>query len=203
MITLKVQLHVPFTHRIKNIFIYVVNYVVLYYKLIQMSTAPVIRPIHNKYCQEIIDIILPIQQKEFNVPVTLEDQPDLQDIDTNYHRTGGGFWGGFIQEELAGTIALISIGHRAGAIRKMFVKKEFRGKEYGIAQQLLEELVAYSKSVQITDLYLGTVDKLAAARRFYERNHFKEIKKTDLPSYFPLMNADNVFYHLHINDGAA
>jgi GNAT superfamily N-acetyltransferase len=165
-----------------------------------MSTTPVIQPIYNQYCQEIIDIILPIQQKEFNVSVTLEDQPDLHDIETNYHQTGGGFWGGFVNGELAGTIALISIGHQAGAIRKMFVKKEFRGKEYGIAQQLLEELIAYCKSVQITDLYLGTVDKLAAARCFYERNHFKEIKKTDLPSYFPLMNADNVFYHLHIND---
>lgn len=82
----------------------------------------------------------------------------------------------------------------------MFVKKEFRGKDTGIGQQLLEELISYCRSAGIKDLYLGTVDKLAAARRFYERNHFKEIRKTDLPSYFPLMNADNVFYHLHIND---
>lgn len=159
-----------------------------------------IRPIHNEYCQEIIDIILPIQQKEFNVPVTIEDQPDLFDIETNYHNTGGGFWGGFVNGKLAGTIALIGIGHNAGAIRKMFVKKEYRGKDTGIGQQLLNELIAYCRSAGIKDLYLGTVDKLAAARRFYERNHFKEIKKTDLPSYFPLMNADNVFYHLHLND---
>ncbi|MET3878568.1 GNAT family N-acetyltransferase [Chitinophaga sp. OAE865] len=165
-----------------------------------MSMTKDIRPIHNEYCQQIIDIILPIQQKEFNVPVTIEDQPDLFDIETNYHNTGGGFWGGFVNGELAGTIALISIGHNAGAIRKMFVKKEFRGKDTGIGQQLLEELISYCRSAGIKDLYLGTVDKLAAARRFYERNHFKEIRKTDLPSYFPLMNADNVFYHLHIND---
>lgn len=165
-----------------------------------MSITKDIRPIHNEYCQEIIDIVLPIQQKEFNVPVTIEDQPDLFDIDTNYHSTGGGFWGGFVNGQLAGTIALIGIGHNAGAIRKMFVKKEYRGKGTGIGQQLLEELIAYCRNAGIKDLYLGTVDKLAAARRFYERNHFKEIRKTDLPSYFPLMNADNVFYHLHIND---
>ncbi len=85
----------------------------------------------------------------------------LADIDTNYHHAGGGFWGGFIREELAGTIA---DKYRApSGSHPENVCKEFRGKEYGIAQQLLEELVAYSKSVQITDLYLGTVDKLAAA----------------------------------------
>jgi len=165
-----------------------------------MSTEFTIRSIDNQFCEEIIDLILPIQQVEFNVPVTIEDQPDLHDIETNYHQTGGGFWGAIANNELVGTIALIATGYNAGAIRKMFVKKDFRGKEAGIAQQLLDQLVAYCKTVQIKDLYLGTVDKLAAARRFYERNNFKEIKKSDLPSYFPVMNADNVFYHLHLND---
>lgn len=158
-----------------------------------------IRMIDNSYCREIIDLILPIQQVEFNVPVTLEDQPDLLDIEANYHGTGGGFWGGMVNDRLAGTIALISIGYQAGAIRKMFVKKAYRGKEYGIAQHLLEQLIAHSRSMNITDLYLGTVNKMAAARRFYERNHFKEIHKEELPPYFPLMSADNVFYHLHLN----
>ena len=165
-----------------------------------MSTAPTIRMIDNQFCQQVIDIILPIQQIEFNVPITIEDQPDLHDIEANYHQTGGGFWGAMVDGELVGTIALIATGHQAGAIRKMFVKKDFRGKELGLAQQLLNQLIAYCKTNQITDLYLGTVDKLAAAIRFYERNNFKQIKKTDLPSYFPVMNADNVFYHLHLND---
>ncbi|WP_106531195.1 GNAT family N-acetyltransferase [Chitinophaga niastensis] len=165
-----------------------------------MTTVPTITMIDNRFCKEIIDIILPIQQIEFNVPITLEDQPDLLDIEANYHQTGGGFWGASVDDELVGTIALIATGHQAGAIRKMFVKKAFRGKELGLAQQLLETLIAYCKSVQITDLYLGTVTKLQAAMRFYERNNFKEIKKADLPSYFPVMNADNIFYHLHLND---
>jgi GNAT superfamily N-acetyltransferase len=128
----------------------------------------------------------------------LEDQPDLQNIDSFYHGSGGGFWGAFAGEELVGTIALINIGHHAGAIRKMFVKKEFRGKAFGIAQQLLADLINYSQEHGITDLYLGTVDKLAAARRFYEKNGFNETPKTTLPSYFPLMQADNVFYHLQL-----
>lgn len=98
---------------------------------------------------------------------------------THYHNTGGGFWGAKNGEELVGSIALIATGHNAGAIRKMFIKKEFRGKEKGTAQQLLEKLIDYSKEKEITDLYLGTVDMLKAAHRFYEKNGFIIMKSEE------------------------
>lgn len=157
-----------------------------------------INPLDNHYCDRIINLILPIQQIEFNVPVTLEGQPDLLDIETNYQQGGGNFWGATLGDELVGTIALINTGHHACALRKMFVKKEFRGKEYGIAQSLLEKLIEFCKEKGISDIYLGTVDLLKAAHRFYEKNGFKEIEVNALPQYFPRMMADNKFYHLHI-----
>jgi GNAT superfamily N-acetyltransferase len=163
-----------------------------------METFPVIEPLSNAYCDRIAGLILPIQQIEFNVPVTIEEQPDLLDIETNYHQTGGGFWGAKRDAELVGTIGLISIGHHAGTIRKMFVRKEFRGKELGIAQRLLEVLIEYCRAHGITDLYLGTVDWLHAAIRFYERNGFARIDKNELPESFPIMTVDNTFYHFHI-----
>ena len=157
-----------------------------------------IAPLFNDDCKQIINLILPIQQIEFNVPITIEGQPDLLDIETNYHQGGGNFWGAKIDGELVGTIALINTGHNAGALRKMFVKKDFRGREYGIGQQLLEILLAYCREKNITDVYLGTVDMLKAAHRFYEKNNFNRIDAEDLPFYFPRMMADNRFYHLHL-----
>jgi GNAT superfamily N-acetyltransferase len=165
-----------------------------------ITTTPItIAPLTNEYCQQIIDLILPIQQIEFNVPITLDGQRDLLDIETHYIRPGGGFWGAIHEGELIGTIALMDTGHSAGALRKMFVKKEFRGKELGVAQQLLTILIGYCNKQGITDLYLGTVEMLKAAHRFYERNSFRRIKVEDLPPYFPRMVADNVFYHLHLD----
>ncbi|WP_159478212.1 GNAT family N-acetyltransferase [Dyadobacter sp. 3J3] len=163
-----------------------------------MDTQIVIHPILNDHYPQILDLILPIQQIEFNVPVTLEGQPDLLDIETHYHNTGGGFWGAKNGDELVGSIALISVGHKAGAIRKMFVKKEFRGKETGTAQQLLDILIEYCKEKEITDLYLGTVDMLKAAHRFYEKNGFVKMKSEKMPDYFPRMMGENVYYHLLI-----
>ena len=163
-----------------------------------MIDIPQIEPVGNLYSQQIVDLIIPIQQIEFGVPITLEDQPDLMDIESNYHATGGNFWAAFQDGKVVGTIALISIGDENGVIRKMFVSKDFRGKEFGIAQNLLNGLITYSKARGITDLYLGTVDILKAAIRFYERNGFVALEKQDLPSAFPIMSADNVFYHLEI-----
>ena len=157
-----------------------------------------IKPLTNAHCQPIIDLILPIQQIEFNVPVTREDQPDLLDIDTHYSATGGGFWGAFDQARLIGTIALIATGHQAGALRKMFVQKEYRGREWGIAHGLLQILEDHCTNCGITDLYLGTVEILKASHRFYERNGFQRIDKEALPAYFPRMAVDTMFYHLHL-----
>jgi len=155
--------------------------------------------LNNQSCEQVIGLILPIQQIEFNVDIDLAAQPDLLDIETNYDATGGAFWGAWLNGELIGTIALIAVPeHQSGAIRKMFVKKEFRGKELGLAQSLLQTLIAYSRQHNIKELYLGTKDILQAACRFYERNGFAQVEMEKLPSYFPRMAVDNVFYSLDL-----
>ncbi|RXM41504.1 GNAT family N-acetyltransferase [Chryseobacterium sp. CH21] len=156
-----------------------------------------IQPIGNSYSEQAIDLILTIQQKEFNVPLTIHDQPDLFEIESFYTEAGGNFWGAFVDGELVGTIALVKFDERAGAIRKMFVKKEFRGKELNIAQELLEILISFCRENGIDDLYLGTITILKAAQRFYERNNFEKIEKEKLPAQFPLMGSDDIFYHLN------
>ncbi|MCD0465625.1 GNAT family N-acetyltransferase [Flavobacterium sp. ENC] len=158
-----------------------------------------IKLIQNEYEKEIVDLILNIQQKEFNVPITLEDQPDLLNIKNFYFESGGCFLGAFIDGKLVGTIALVKFNAEDGAIRKMFVRKEYRGKDYSIAQQLLEQLIRYSEENGLKNLYLGTVTILQAALRFYERNNFITIPKESLPGDFPIMRPDNVFCHLQLN----
>ena len=159
-----------------------------------------IERLDNKSCREIIGLILPIQQVEFNVDIDLAAQPDLLDIEKNYASTGGAFWGARLNGELIGTIGLIALPKfNTGAVRKMFVRKEYRGKELGVAQALLETLVTYCKDNNLNEIYLGTKDILQAACRFYERNGFKQVAVAELPQYFPRMAVDNVFYRLDSN----
>ena len=175
---------------------YVVNYVDLYIYL-HMEPQLTIRPLSNAWRDQAAALILPIQQIEFSVPITLADQPDLMDLESAYFRSGGHFWGAFIDDELAGTIGLLVPGH-IGVIRKMFVKAPFRGKQWGVAQRLLETLVDYAGKNGMEDIYLGTLSVMKAAHRFYERNGFKRIEKAEIPAAFPFMPVDDTFYHLHL-----
>ncbi len=153
-----------------------------------------IQPFENQDTNQIVELILNIQQNEFQVPITINDQQDLLNIPSFYQKLKGNFWVAKADGEVVGTIALIDCGENIGAIRKMFVKKEFRGKEHGIAQKLFDILENSARENGFTNIYLGTLERLQAAIRFYERNEFTLIEKQNLPSVFPLMAVDTHFF---------
>lgn len=148
----------------------------------------------DSYKQPIIDLILDIQRNEFGVPITLEAQPDLQNIPSFYQKNDGNFWVAVVENKVAGTIALLGIGNARGALRKMFVHKNFRGKDHGVGQTLLNTLLEWAKQKKFKEILLGTTEKFIAAQRFYEKNGFVEIEKKLLPKEFPIMQVDVKFY---------
>jgi N-acetylglutamate synthase-like GNAT family acetyltransferase len=96
--------------------------------------------------------------------------------------------------EIVGTIALLDIGHNQGALRKMFVKAQFRGSTHGVARRLLQVLLEWCQLRNFHEIYLGTTARFLAAHRFYEKNGFWEIEQTELPGSFPVMSVDTKFY---------
>mgnify|MGYP003400249790 FL=1 len=153
----------------------------------------------EKYKADIAALILNIQNNEFNVPVTLADQPDLLDIENFYFKKKGNFWVAVEDEKLIGTIALIDFDKGQAALRKMFVHKDYRGKEKAVGQLLLDTLLAWCKQKNIFEIYLGTVEQLHAAKKFYVKNGFVKIEKTTLPEKFPLMQVDTEFFKLTLS----
>ncbi len=142
---------------------------------------------------QVLALILPIQQQEFRVPITAADQPDLAAIPEVYQTARGGFWVGLKDDEVVGALGLIDFGS-GGAIRKMFLRSDQRGS--GLAQALLDTLLAHAKERGLPLLALGTLPQMAAAHRFYERNGFSRIEPDALPPAFPRMAVDTVFYQL-------
>ena len=153
----------------------------------------------GKEQNQIVDLILHIQTKEFGLPVTIDHQPDLLQIQSFYQKGAGNFWVASDAKRVIGTIALIDIDNKQGAIRKMFVAKEYRGKEFGVAQQLLEGLIRWAREKEINEILLGTVAQFVAAHRFYEKNGFIEIPKDTLPKNFPIVPIDTKFYRLKLS----
>lgn len=148
--------------------------------------------------KEVADLILNIQNAEFGIPITLAMQPDLNEIPRFYQTNNGNFWIARIDNEIIGTISLLDIGNHKGALRKMFVNKNYRGKEFGVGKKLLNTLIDWARQKEFTEIFLGTTAKFVGAHRFYEKNGFQEIEKPELPGTFPLMEFDSKFYRFSL-----
>jgi N-acetylglutamate synthase-like GNAT family acetyltransferase len=147
-----------------------------------------------QFAAGVVAVILPIQQEEFGIPISLDAQPDIQDIGSFYQRGSGNFWVALDGSEVVGTLGLLDIGDRQAALRKMFVKAEYRGAPHAVAHRLLRALLEWCRERSIREVLLGTTAKFLAAHRFYEKNGFAEISRAELPPSFPVMTVDSRFY---------
>jgi N-acetylglutamate synthase-like GNAT family acetyltransferase len=93
-----------------------------------------------------------------------------------------------------GTIALLDLGNYQAALQKLFVHKDYRGKEIGVGQQLLDTLLDWAINQLIRTIYLGTTEVYKAAHCFYKKNGFVEISMAELPKSFSLLKVDTKFY---------
>jgi N-acetylglutamate synthase-like GNAT family acetyltransferase len=152
----------------------------------------------EQYTSQLVELILGIQVGEYGIATSLEAQPDLLQIPEFYQVNNGNFWLALDGEKVVGTISLKIFSPAQGALRKMFVADGYRGKPHNIAQQLFERLRATAEQQKLTTIYLGTTDKYLAAHRFYEKNGFVLMNKTQLPEEFPIVLVDNRFYRLDI-----
>ncbi|MBO9535445.1 GNAT family N-acetyltransferase [Herbaspirillum sp.] len=155
-----------------------------------------IRPFSPEHAEGVVNVILPIQQQEFEIPITLEGQPDLNDIPGFYQKGQGNFWVALDGGKVVGTVSLLDIGDDQVALRKMFVAASHRGREYGTAKRLLDGAIGWAREQEVKRIYLGTTDKFLAAHRFYEKNGFALVEKDALPPSFPVMAVDTRFYAL-------
>jgi N-acetylglutamate synthase-like GNAT family acetyltransferase len=162
----------------------------------ELRTAYVIRPFAAADAQAVVNLVLSIQQQEFGVAITADEQPDLLDVSAYYQRTLGNFWVASDNGRIVGTIGLLDVGGAHGVIRKMFVATSHRG--MGIAADLLWTCLTWARTAGMTEVMLGTTERMKAAHRFYEKWGFVEVSAASLPSYFPRMRVDSKFYRLRL-----
>ena len=163
-----------------------------------MNNSPIVKQYSNEYQAQVVDLILHIQQQEYNIPITKKDQPDLFTIEDFYQTGNGNFWVAIYNDKVVGTISLLDIGNNQVALRKMFVDKEFRGAKFKTASLLLNNAIKWAKENSVKDMYLGTTPQFLAAHRFYEKNRFTSIDLKELPENFPILQVDKKFYQYSV-----
>jgi len=147
----------------------------------------------------VLALVLDIQRNEFGVPITAADQPDLSDVPAFYGRGDGGFWVAREGNAIVGTIGLLDHGDGQAALRKMFVRADRRGRDFGVASRLFDALLSHARDRGIRCIRLGTRPEMRVAHRFYEKRGFVAIDAAALPASFPRMQVDSVFYRLDLD----
>ncbi|MBI2971649.1 MAG: GNAT family N-acetyltransferase [Candidatus Aenigmarchaeota archaeon] len=138
------------------------------------------------------------QTKKFILRILIEEfgldtfeRPDLDAIRSVYQEGGSNFWIAVENNKVIGSVAIINYGNKRGYLKRMYVDKEYRGS--GLAKRLLGTAVKYARASGIKVIFLGTIEGMGAANKFYKKNGFERIEKLpdDLPGF-----GDTIFYKL-------
>lgn len=159
-----------------------------------MAHSPIIKEYSSEDQKQVVDLILSIQQLEYGVAITAEDQPDLFKVEKVYQTGKGNFWAALYENKVVGTISLLDIGGGNVALRKMFVAEDFRGSVFNTAKLLLDTARHWASEQEVEAIYLGTTPLFLAAHRFYAKHGFERIDQTDLPVGFPVLEVDKLFF---------
>lgn len=159
------------------------------------NTDIIIRAATDNDANLIQDLIFDIWINEYHFAVKKESFPDLQEIENYYPNAGGLFLLAVLNNNIVGTVACSKLNAHCFVLKRMFVKKMLRGE--GVAQKLLDQLfdqIVYSNNTQNAIFFLSTKESEAiAAKKFYLKNGFRIIHKSELPDNFPFFYQDDLF----------
>lgn len=157
-----------------------------------------IKEFNTFYQTQVVEHILDIENNEFNMALTLEMQPDLADINGMYQKRNGNFWVALYNNTVIGSIGIYPLTDTNVELRRMFVKPQYRGREYGVGQKMLDTALNWTKANGYKEVFLETTDWLVAASKFYANNNFGLISKKQLPDNFPVLRSSGKFMSLKL-----
>jgi N-acetylglutamate synthase-like GNAT family acetyltransferase len=137
--------------------------------------------------QSAIDSLMNEISLEFEEQINSKPTKETPIVPDNY-------WVFLNDEKVVGTVGVILVGNDFGVLKKMMLKKEFRGQDLGISALLLQTVERFCIENNASKLYLGTMLQFKAAQSFYVRNGFERISENQLPIGFLKNPLDIVFF---------
>ncbi|MBK8955127.1 MAG: GNAT family N-acetyltransferase [Saprospiraceae bacterium] len=134
-----------------------------------------IRRATNKDIPEIKNLIFGVLQEYGLVPDEEGQDSSLSNIEANYFGKGG-YFAVLVsfENEIVGTISVVRAAKGEFELRKMFLKKELRGK--GLGKLMMNFILQYAKSNQCKKVTLDTINVLHEAIGLYKSYGFKPVK---------------------------
>ena len=132
----------------------------------------IIKEFEDKYNEKVNEFIISIFVEEYGFEQFrrgLEKQNNQ-----NYIDSGGNLWIALDEyDNVIGTIALRKHNDKEAEIKKLYVRKDYRGK--GLSKELYNKVMEETKEKSFNRIFLGTYDKLESAIHFYLKRGFTQI----------------------------
>lgn len=146
----------------------------------------------------IIDLVLHCQNDGSRPFVTVDDQPELLNIQEKFLNTGGNFWVAADNSMVVGSIGLMNCGNGIAVLKKFFVYESYRSSPYHLGRRLYAHLLEFAGKHDIKLLLLDTPKNTDRAHKFYERAGFQLINKNQLPVIYDYPYEDSDFFCLRL-----
>lgn len=137
-------------------------------------------PFSSEYSSEAKSFVLGVLSEEGFQYDPMKDS-DLDFIQDNYPGKGGAFYICLFNDEVVGTSAVRNLGSGICEIKRLYVRKDWRGK--GIGMALFRKALAYAEN-NYSCARLKTDSSLKKAVSIYVRNGFSVVKEEERTIYF-------------------
>ena len=129
---------------------------------------------------------------ELNVDISFQAEDiTLEEISKIYAEPEGKILLAKVEEKFAGCIAFHKLKDKSCELKRLFVRKNFRG--LSIGKILMKKAIEEAKNSGYKEIYLDTLSTLKSACKLYEKLGFEKIS----PYYHnPLQNV--IYYRLKI-----
>jgi predicted N-acetyltransferase YhbS len=84
-------------------------------------------------------------------------------------------------------------------LKKFFVYKDYRGKEFGIGTGLYKALIDFANKQAFSKVILDTPSKATRSHSFYKKVGFKEIAKENLAITYDYPDRDSLIFELDLS----
>ncbi|MDO9517198.1 MAG: GNAT family N-acetyltransferase [Methanosarcinaceae archaeon] len=142
----------------------------------------IIKTFPPSMADEVKDLVLGVL-KEHGFEYDPTKDFDLDDIDVQYLQSGGNFYVGLVDGMMIGTSAVRRIDDKKCEIKRIYVKKEFRGRGFG--RDLFLKALGFARQ-NYSIAVLKTDAKLTDAITLYLKNGFSVVKEEDGIVYFEI-----------------
>lgn len=151
-----------------------------------------IKEYEQRYNEKINDFIISILVEEYGFE---KYRQGLMNEDNSiYHKNGNCFWVAVNEyDEIVGTVALIQYDEKNVELKKLYVRKDYRGT--GLSKMLYEKVINVCKMNTFERIFLGTYYELENAINFYLRRGFKQIEE------FETNEVNSVYFEMYLERG--